>query len=333
MKKGTTWRQLNQGDRDRIQLLFERGYLRKEIAVIIGVHSSRITREINGRKKKDGRYDATLAQIKAGVKRGNSKYQGMKIEEDVDLKNFIIGELEQYRSPDEIAGRMRREKKNPRISTDAIYRWLHSSFGQQYCKYLCTKRSWRKRKSIGTKRHMIPNMTRIHDIPVSVLKKGVVSEGDTFFPPKNANTKTSAVLVAERSSKYIQGNKIPSLETKHMKRSIGRMQRIIESDALILDRGVENRSPQHFGVSAYFCDPQSPHQKPLVEGSIGLLRRWFWKKGTNFDKVSDKEFQEKINIINHKYRKSLRYRSAYEVARKSGILKVLEKKIAIRPRI
>jgi len=89
---------------------------------------------------------------------------------------------------------------------------------------------------------------------------------------------------------------------------------------IVLDRGIENRYHEKFGIQSYFCDPQSPHQKPLIEGSIGLLRRWFWKKGTNLDLVSDQEIQDSITILNHKYRKSLQYRSAYEVARESGIL-------------
>ena len=90
---------------------------------------------------------------------------------------------------------------------------------------------------------------------------------------------------------------------------------------IILDRGIENRYHERFDMPAYFCDPQSPHQKPLAEGSIGLMRRWFWKKGTNLAEVSNQEIQKNINILNNKYRKSLNYMSALEVAREHGILK------------
>ena len=61
-------------------------------------------------------------------------------------------------------------------------------------------------------------------------------------------------------------------------------------------------------------------QKPLIENSIGQLRKWFWPKGTDLSKISKEEFQEKIEIMNNKYKKSLRYRSANEVSREYGIL-------------
>ena len=92
-------------------------------------------------------------------------------------------------------------------------------------------------------------------------------------------------------------------------------------DAMILDQGGENRGHEQFGVPTYFCDPASPRQKPFIESSIGLSRRWFWPKGTDLSKVSDEEFQEKIEILNNKYRKILQYRSANEVSREYGILK------------
>jgi IS30 family transposase len=94
-----------------------------------------------------------------------------------------------------------------------------------------------------------------------------------------------------------------------------------KSDVMILDQGGENREHYRFNVPTYFCDPASPRQKPLIENSIGQLRRWFWPKGTNLSKVSKEEFQEKIEIMNNKYKKSLRYRSANEMSRRYGILK------------
>lgn len=308
MKK-RVFKQLNQYRRDRIEVLWRSGCMQKDIAKILGCNKSTVSREIEKRKKEDGTYSAETAQIKANVKRSNSKYQGMRIEQNPTLKNHIVSELEVHRSPDEIAGRMETEGYNPSVQTSAIYRWLYSPFGQPYCKYLCTKRHRKKPSKDRKKRQMIRNMKSVRDIP-----KGLdVSEGDTFVSPKRAHTTVSAVIVVKRKSKYISGNKIPSLESKHMTESIQRIQAVRPSDALIFDRGIENREHEKFGVQAYFCDPHAPHQKPLVESSIGLLRRWFLPKGTDLSKVTEEELQEKFKILNNKYRKSLRYRSANEV--------------------
>ena len=321
MKQKRIFKQLDQGRRDRIESLWLAGTEQKDIAVIVGCHKSTVSREIRNRQKRDGVYSAETAQLKAQVARSNSKYQGMRIEQDQDLKLHIVEELRKHRSPDEIAGRMKEEGRSPSVSTPAIYRWLYSSFGQQYCKYLCTHRHKKKPSKGRNKRHMIRNMKSVHDIPKSVLTHSDISEGDTFVSPKKLKTTAAAVVVVKRKTKYISGNKIPSLETKHMTASVQRIQRVRPSDVLILDRGVENRGHEHFGVDTYFCDPHAPHQKPLAEGSIGLIRRWFFPKGTNLEQVTEEELQDAFRILNNKYRKSLRYRSAQEMEDGCDILR------------
>lgn len=316
MKKTKTWRQLNQGDRDRIQLLWEKGVKQKDIAHILGVGPSRICRELEKRKKQNGTYNATVAEHKAQIARSNSKYQGMKIEQNQWLKRHIVSELKQGQSPDGIAGRMREENWIVRVSADAIYRWLRSSFGQRYCKYLCTKRCRKRPHSKAPERQMIPNMVSIHNRPAD---PGWVTEGDTFLSPKKIS-KTSAVLVVWRETKLLKGDIVKSLRPVHTTRVMKKIHTENKSDLMILDQGGENREHEKFGIPTYFCDPASPRQKPLIENSIGQLRRWFWPKGTDLSKVSKEEFQEKIEIMNNKYKKSLRYRSANEVSREYGIL-------------
>ena len=87
-----------------------------------------------------------------------------------------------------------------------------------------------------------------------------------------------------------------------------------------MDNGIENRYFDQWGLPVYFADPHAPWQKPDVENGIGLLRRWFIKKGTNLATISEDQFQMCLHILNNKYRKSLGYKSAYEVALKHGII-------------
>ncbi len=152
MRKTRIFVQLDEYKRDRIEALLNKGVEQQEIAKIIGVHKSTISREVQKRKRLDGKYKADVAHHKALVARGNSKYQGMKIEEHPLLRKYIISELKKYQSPDCIAGRMKEEDWNPRVSGDAIYRWLRSSLGQRYCKYLCTKRYRKKPHSLAPQR-------------------------------------------------------------------------------------------------------------------------------------------------------------------------------------
>lgn len=316
MKTSKTWRQLNQGDRDRIQAMKSAGLKQIEIAHILEVDPSRICRELERRRKQDGTYSATVAEHKAQIARSNSKYQGMKIENNPTLRKYIISELEQYQSPECIAGNMREVRRTPRVSSDAIYRWLRSSYGQKYCKYLCTKRCNKKSHSNAPQRHIIPNMKSIHNM---LCDPGLVTEGDTFLSPKKVS-KTSAVLVVWRETKLLKGEIVKSLRPIHTTRVMKKIHKKYKSDVMILDQGGENREHEKFGIECVFCDKASPRQKPLIENSIGQLRRWWWPKGTDLSKISSEEFQEKLEIMNNKYKKSLRYRSANEVSRLYGIL-------------
>jgi len=308
---------LDRYKRDRIEALMDAGETQSEIAKILKVDKSAVSREIAKRKRKDGRYDADAAEHKAQVKRGNSKYQGMKIEKYPWLRKHIVSELGRYQSPDCIAGRMREEKWPIRVSGDAIYRWLRSVYGQRYCKYLCTKRYRHKPQTNTPQRQIIPNMASLHGMSADLE---YVAEGDTFLSPKKAS-KTAAVLVGWRKTKLLKGDIVKSLKPIHTTKVMKRIEAEHVIGALILDQGGENREHERFGMPTYFCDKASPRQKPFIESSIGLCRRWFWPKGTNLKLVSKEEFREKIEILNSKYRKTLRYRSANEAARESGILK------------
>ena len=118
----------------------------------------------------------------------------------------------------------------------------------------------------------------------------------------------------------LTGNLIPNKSSKLMVSSMKRIQRKVKVTTWTMDNGIENTKHEQFGIPTYFCTPGSPWQKPHVESSIGLTRRWFLPKGTDLSKVSDQTFQSMLFVLNHKYRKSLGYKSAYEEAVSRNII-------------
>ena len=317
MKQRKTFKQLNQSDRDRIQALLGAGHTQVEIATVLDVDKSTIGREVKKRKRKDGRYEASTAQHKANQKRWLAKYQGMKIEKDSALRTYIIQELKNGQSPDGISGRMRREQMPFYASKNAIYSWLYSAWGQRYCQLLCTRRyKPRKRKRSGSKRQMIPDRISFREILGPIY-----SEADQAVSSRN--TKAIAV-VAKRASKFILATKVPNHTPLAMKRAMRRLDERADLGQTIVDNGIENKKHTHWGMPVCFADPHAPWQKPLVEQSIGLLRRWFFpKKKTDWKLVSSVELEIVVHIINSKYRKSLNYQSAYEVeGRRAKIKKI-----------
>lgn len=305
-----------------MEALLASGHKQVEIARILKVDKGTISREVK-RRLRSGIYDAARAQMKASVKRSNSKYQGMKIEQHSELSAFIIGELKQHRSPDEIAGRMKKDKRTIRVGANAIYKWIYSVQGKDCGKYLCTKRYRKKpRKQPPTQRVMIPNATSIDERFLGANHKTRYKhfDGDTLISPKKSGSTASIALAVERMINYIVGTKTPNLKPSEMQKAVERMHKQVNMKSMTLDRGIENRSHEQWGMPTFFCDPHSPWQKSNVECNIGLLRRWFIPKKTNLADVSEEQLQKYISILNGKYRKSLGYQSAYEVALEHGII-------------
>ncbi len=318
MKNGTGFRHLTANDRDRIHALYGQGHDQTSIAGVLGVHKGTVSRELRRYEKTTWRYSASRAQQDAEEKRRHSKRPGMKIEETPTLRQYLIKELKRLRSPDEIAGRMKKDGTMPRVGKTAIYKWLYSDDGRPYCRFLCTKRTRKKRQSHLTQKVHIPARKPLNERPDT---EGLVhTEGDLFVSPRTSGSKRCGLLVVEKESKLLSGGIVANKSAHVIVPAMRRALSITRPDTCTLDNGIENIHHRDFGVPTYFCDPGSPTQKPDAEGSIGLVRRWFNPKGTNLDHLPDATYQSQLHLLNHKYRKSLGYRSSYEYALERGII-------------
>lgn len=318
IKKRASFKHLQEKQRDRIHALYGEGHNQKSVAEVLGINPSTISRELRRYKRKTWRYSATRAEEDAKEKRTHSKCDGMKIEAHPDLKKRVITELKELRAPDEIAGRMKREKLPVRVGTNAIYKWLYSEHGKPYCKNLCSRRVHKKKQSRSSKRHLIPNRISLRERPTDEMQ--VHGESDLFVSPTNLHSKTVGHMTVVPKAHLLTGNILANKKPCTMVASMKSIQKKAAVTTWTMDNGAENQWHEQFGIPTYFCTPGSPWQKPYVESSIGLARRWFLPKGTDLSKVSDETFQSMLFTLNHKYRKSLGYKSAYEVALECDII-------------
>lgn len=319
MRKRKEFRHLRAKDRDRLHALYLYGHSQKAIAEVLGVHPGTVSRELGRYGKKTWRYSATRAEEDAKAKRKKSKRPGMKIAEHPRLRRHIITELKKLRSPDEIAGRLKKEGSALRVGKNAIYKWLYSEDGKPYCRYLCTKRTKKRSPRRLGKKVLIPNRISLRYKPET---PGLVhAEGDLFVSPTRLKEKTSGLLVVVPEVHLLQGSIIPNKTSAVVVPAMRRITTSLPLDTCTFDNGVENVHHTEFGVDAFFCDPGSPWQKPHVESSIGLIRRWFLPKGTDLSKIPEAVFQAQLHLLNHKYRRSLGYRSSYEASLERGIIK------------
>lgn len=85
---------------------------------------------------------------------------------------------------------------------------------------------------------------------------------------------------------------------------------------LTLDNGSENSNFKQLetklNISVYFAKPYASWERGTNENTNGLLRRYF-PKGTNFLKLSEGELEKAVDMLNHRPRKCLNYRTPFEV--------------------
>lgn len=327
------YRHLNQADRDRLQALRDAGTKQKEIAVVLGIDPSTVSREIarNRRKyrkrknikNKNARYEAGVADHKAYVRRKYAKYQGQKINEDGDLRKYIVQKLRLRWNPNEISGRMRRDHEPFYASKTAIYEWLRTVYGQRWCRYLYSRRYYAKRrKGKASKKPMIPNRVGIEDRPLGATNRACYGhyEADTMVSGRKTGSKVVLAVVCERKARYIDARKITSLSPGRFTVGVNEMLADKDADTISLDNGIENRDHETINVPAYFCRPYHSWEKGSVENAIKMIRR-FMPKGVDLASYSDDDVRWVIGILNGKPRRSLGYATPYEVMIENNLFK------------
>ncbi len=313
---------LNQFERDRIEALLDAGIKQKEIAKILCRDKSTISREIS-LNSVQGRYQAKKAQHKAYVRRKYAKYQGKKINENNDLKNFIIEGLGQCWNPDEISGRMKEEHQSFYSSKTSIYEWLYSAWGQAYCHLLPSRQYWRKKRGETKKagREMIPNRIGIEEKPPGFEREMGHFEHDTFVSGRKTGSKTAVSVLHEPLAKYTALKKIPCLKPEINEQAVQNMLCQFKKPlSLTRDNGIENKRHEKTSIPSFFCDPYSAWQKPHVENIIKLLRRFF-RKGSDLSQYTHEEIALAERILNNKPRKCLGYKKPVEIMFEHDMLK------------
>jgi len=322
---------LNQLERDRIEALLYQSHSQEEISKVLGRDSATISREIkrNSRIKRKknksiiDKYEATVANHKAYVKRKYSKYQGKKIDENVDLRIYIVERLFYDWSPDDISGRMKKDKEPFYASKNSIYRWLYHGSGQIFCPLLASKRYHPKRRKTNQKqKELIPFRISIDERPKVIndkLESGHF-EADTIVSGKKTGSKTALAVANERKFHYAKINKIKSLSPTNFNYAINDFKKTVVMKSATMDNGLENRRHYELNIDTYFCDPYSSWQKGGVENLNGMIRRYI-PKGSDIGQYSDEYVKMIEDILNHKPRKSLGYKTPYECMKEAGLLK------------
>jgi len=309
---------LTRAERLELSILLGKKYSLRKIARALDRSPNTIAEELKKNKTRRG-YDPKRAHEKARLRLRFRRLQWRKIEENQELRRYVIKGLKAHWNPDEIAGKMKRDKTTFFASKTAIYDWLRSSRGQRFCVYLYSGRYRKKKRTKKTERVIIPNridITRRFAGATHRTRHGHW-EYDTVVGRKG--TRGGLKVGYERKARLVLAGKAMSMSPEEHVRIERAMFADVKTLSITRDNGIENKRHEALGIPSFFCRPYASWQKGGVENANKMIRRYF-PKGTDFANVSQRKVDRVVSIINQKPRKVLGYRSALEVARDAGII-------------
>jgi len=321
MKKN---KELTIADRKVIEVFLKEERNQTEIAKVLGVNKSTISREVKNRSTPNG-YFAENAQLDYESKRERTRANSRKIIHS-KTRNYILSKLEIGWSPEQISGRMRLKKRNDCVCMETIYNFIYN---ESYCKreklYQYLRRGKKKRtkwKGRGTKKSKIPNRVSISKRPNVVDKRTEFGhwEGDSVIYPNKKAINTVNELKTGLLEFTILERKTAKLTAQAMVNKLSKY----DAKTLTLDNGPEftdhEEVTSEIGVVTYFCHPYSSWERGSNENSNGLLRGYLPKR-YNIDNLTQEELDDIAIELNNRPRKRLRYQTPAEAYQQELIKK------------
>ena len=197
-------RHLTLAERELLAIRLALGDTRGEVAKELGCHESTIRRELK-RNGVEWTYLPAQAQALADQRRRESKAP-WKLER-AELAEFVKEGLRQYWSPEEIAGRWRKEHPRRRgqwVSHQCLYDWIwrQKAQGQDWHRYL--RRAYkkrRKRQESPERRGRIVGRVGIEQRPAIVERRARLGDWESDRMEGSGSTAGLASHV-ERKSRY-----------------------------------------------------------------------------------------------------------------------------------
>jgi transposase, IS30 family len=297
-------------ERGKLEALHSAGFSTRAIAKELGRHHSTIARELNRNVELDQDYQSQIAHNQYKKRRQACKPVGKWTP---DLANQIKEKLYLTWSPEQISCGLFKGS----ISFKTIYNWLYK--GLLSIPDLLVLRQKGKRQKLRETRGRFNIGTSIQKRPKEIKKRETFVHWELeSVVSGRGKSKGCVATFIERKTRYYIAGLMPDRTAASMEESIKRISSLFPTEAfktVTVDRGkefacyeeVESELPIH----VYFADPYSSWQRGSNENANGLLREFF-SKGTDLAKVSEKELNHALHLINQRPRKCLNWKTAHE---------------------
>ena len=337
MKK-RTYEQLSPEERGVIMTMSRQGSSARAIARELGRAPSTITRELrrNGHQPANGRvligrprlrpgYDAVVAGLRAQRVRKLGR-PPRKLHTRSVLWNEVRTLLQQCWSPDQIAGKLRREHPGrPQLQAShetiytAIYAMPRGALRKELVQLLRQGKSARKPRTRGVdRRGSLQDIVSIHVRPPEANDRLLPGhwEGDLI---KGARNQSAVGTLVCRKTLFVMLVKMDGATALHalegFERAFSPLDEALRK-TLTYDQGKEmalhKKLAESTGLKIYFADPHSPWQRGICENINGLIRQYL-PKGTDLSVYSQRQLDAIAWSLNTRPRKTLGFKSPAEV--------------------
>lgn len=310
----TSYTHFTTEERESLLRFQAEGLKQSEMARRLKRSPSSISRELRRNTRAGRQYSAFAAEEMYRLRR--KKCVREKLLDDPKRKKVVTEKLQEYWSPEQIAGCLSVTGSPLRVSYSTIYRAIHS--GQLKISKKCLRRKGHKASLHNEEtRGRLHGHKTIHDRPRAADTRSQFGhwEGDTI---QGARGKGAAATFVDRRSGFLVGCLLPNRKAKVLTQAQCSAFAAFPPSLLrsfTVDNGNEffdyQNVEQRLGTKEFFADPGCPGQRGLNENTNGLLRQYFPKK-FDFSSISDQQFQAVINSLNHRPRKRLGFRSPAE---------------------
>jgi IS30 family transposase len=301
------YKQLTCGQRYQIEGLLKAELSQTQIALIVGVHKSTISRELRRNKGQRG-YRPRQAQIKC-----NERKQSKAVSRFV-LSDWILIErlLEQQWSPEQISLWLKQEG-HLEISHETIYQYiiLDQTTGGELYKQLRERKKKRKRYGGGKdRRGKIPNQVSIDERPAVAEQRdrpGADWEGDLIIGSQH---KQAIVTMVDRCTRMTLMRKVAFKTAEAVTAAICEMMSSVKElfQTVTFDNGREfawhEKIAAELDGDVYFAHPYSSWERGTNENTNGLIRQYF-PKDCDFSTITEERMQDVQDRLNNRPRKCL----------------------------
>ena len=308
---------LSMFDRRRFYTFLEMGLTITEIAKRLAKHRSTVYRELKRNSSRKG-YLPKTAQLKM-EERAKQK-RSSKLQKEGILRDYVVRGLEKGWSPEQIAGRMKHQKRNFYACHETINQFIYQSKNKAL--YHCLPyRKPKRQKRCGRRKRFCRygGMRLITQRPeaISTRKRLGHWEGDTIeFKGTKEKVVTTLVERKSRTVFLIKNN------TKHSRGVMEQIKRKLDPfpskicKTITFDQGYEFADyrflEQQLACKVYYCQTRSPWQKGSNENMNGRLR-WYLPRETDIARITQDDLDQLAIKMNRCPRKCLGYKTPNEV--------------------